>query len=143
MPRYASSARRRLDPILLVDDYDDARTVVRDALEAAGHAVVEAADGQQALNVLVDPNQRIGLIIMDLQMPVMDGWRFIELLNCYVRLSTIPIIVVTAATQPQLERITHEAVHACLQSPYELKTLLRLVDSALQLPGNSSSSETG
>jgi CheY-like chemotaxis protein len=142
MNRYASSARRRSDPILLVDDYDDARAVVRDAFEAAGYAVVEAANGQQALNVLVDPNQRIRLIIMDLQMPVMDGWRFIELVDSYVRLSTIPIIVVTAAPQPQLERITHKAVHACLQSPYELKTLLRLVDSALQAPDNSSS-DTG
>jgi CheY-like chemotaxis protein len=126
-----------------VDDYDDARTIVRDALEAAGYAVVEAANGQQALNVLVDPNQRMSLVIMDLQMPVMDGWRFIELLNCYVRLSTIPIIVVTAAPQPQLERIKHKAVHACLQTPYELKTLLTLVESALQSPNTASSSDTG
>jgi CheY-like chemotaxis protein len=114
-----------------VDDYDDARTSVREALEDAGHIVMEAANGQQALNLLVGPDQQVALIILDLQMPVMDGWRFIELLNCYVKLSTIPVIVVTAAPQPHLERISHKAVFGCLQAPYELRTLLEMINACL------------
>jgi CheY-like chemotaxis protein len=131
MSRSVSGARRRAGPILLVDDSDDARSAVRDALDEAGHVVIEAANGQQALNLLVAPEQYVALIIVDLQMPIMDGWRFIQLLSCYVRLSNIPIIVVTAATQPHLERITHKAVYGCLQAPYELEALLAMIDSCL------------
>jgi CheY-like chemotaxis protein len=131
MSRSVSGARRRAGPILLVDDADDARSAVRDALEEAGHVVIEAANGQQALNLLVAPEQYVALIILDLQMPIMDGWRFIELLSCYVKISTIPVIVVTAAPQPHLERIKHKAVYGCLQAPYELGTLLTMIDSCL------------
>ena len=63
---------------MLVDDYADARAVVREALEEAGHVVVEAVNGQEALNFLVSrQDERVALIVADLQMPVMDGWRFI------------------------------------------------------------------
>ena len=144
MSRQVSGARRRAGPILLVDDYDEARSAVRDALEEAGHVVIEAANGQQALNLLVAPEQYVALIILDLQMPVMDGWRFIELLSCYVKLSTIPVIVVTAAAQPHLERIKHKAIYGCLQAPYELGTLLKLVDSCLnQVPAKQDSGDSG
>jgi len=130
--RKTSSTRRRLGSILLVDDYADARAVVREALEEEGHVVVEAANGQEALNFLVSrQDERIALIVADLQMPVMDGWRFIELLNCYVKLSTIPVIIVTAAQDPHLERITHGAVFGCLQAPYQLDALLAMVETCL------------
>lgn len=130
MSRSVSSVRRRPGPILLVDDYDDARAGVRDALEEAGHSVIEAANGQQALNLLVSgPDKKVALIILDLQMPVMDGWRFIELLRCYIALSHIPILVVTAQEDPHLERVSHRGIIGCLRAPYEVETLLGLVDS--------------
>ena len=138
--RRVTSAVRRRGRILLVDDYDDARATVREALEEAGHEVVEAGNGQQALNVLVSRFERVDLIIVDLQMPVMDGWRFIGLLNCYVKLSTIPVIVVTAASDPHLERITHRAVLGCVRAPYELGTLMAMVEGSINpatAPGSS------
>jgi CheY-like chemotaxis protein len=142
MRRPVSGARKRAGPILLVDDYDDARATVREALEEAGYVAIEAADGQQALNYLVAGDLKISLIIVDLQMPVMDGWRLIELLNSYVRLSTIPVIVATAASQPHLERIKHAAVRGCLQAPYDLRTLVDLVDSCLYSVAEQSSADT-
>jgi two-component system, chemotaxis family, chemotaxis protein CheY len=144
MSRSVSSARRRVGPILLVDDYEDARTAVREALEDAGHVVIEAADGQQALNTLVSrAADRVALIILDLQMPVMDGWRFAELLRCYVGLSKIPIIIVTAAQNPNLGQIAHKAVFGCLQAPYELQELLDMVDACLDPDGHADASRGG
>jgi CheY-like chemotaxis protein len=137
-----SFTRRRVGPIVLVDDDDDARACAREALEAAGHAVIEAVNGQQALNFLVSrPNERVALIILDLQMPVMDGWRFIDLVRCYVGLSKIPILVVTAAPEPHLEQIEHKAVFGCIRAPYELRTLLEMVTACLDVDAQASAGE--
>jgi CheY-like chemotaxis protein len=134
--RRISSSRRRPGRILLVDDYDDARATVRETLEQAGYVVIDTANGQQALNFLVSNfDEPVALIIVDLQMPVMDGWQFIDLLKCYVKLSTIPIIVVTGQPDPQLERITHRAVHGCLRAPYTLEALMAMVAQCLKLDG--------
>ena len=130
--RWASTTRRRWGRILVVDDYDDARATMREALEEVGHVVIEARNGQEALNFLVSrPDERVSLIIADLQMPVMDGWRLIELLKCYVKLSTLPVIVATSAREPHLERITHRAVRGCLRAPYDMKALVDMVDECL------------
>jgi CheY-like chemotaxis protein len=134
--RSVSAIRRRVGPILVVDDYDDARTSVREALEDAGHTVIEADNGQQALNYLVArPAERPSLIVLDLQMPVMDGWRFIELIKCYVSLANIPIII-TTAQEPRLEQVTHRAVVGSLHAPYPLPKLVELVEQYVGVGSN-------
>lgn len=130
MSRSASSPARRIGPILLVDDYDDQRATVREALENAGYTVLEAANGQQALNTLVTRAERVALIILDLQMPVMDGWRLIELLRCYVGLASIPVIVVTA-NEPRLEQTQHQGIYGCLRAPYAIQVLIDMVDDCM------------
>jgi len=144
MARTLSSPVTRVGPILLVDDYDDARGLVREALENHGYRVVEAANGQQALNILVGRREeRIPLIILDLQMPVMDGWQLLELMRCYVGLSAIPVIVVTAQ-EPHRYRMRHAGVVACINSPYAMDDLIAAVDDCLarpRSPGSSVASE--
>jgi CheY-like chemotaxis protein len=128
----SSSGTRRIGSILLVDDYPDARAEVREALEELGHVVVEAENGQQALNYLVSRlDARVSLIVLDLQMPVMDGWRFLDLLRCYVKLAHIPVIIVTATPQPRLDEVVHRAVLGCLQAPYEMRQLVEMVEAAM------------
>src|SRR5258705_13897959 len=95
-PEPSSFARRRSGTILLVDDYADARATIRELLETNGHTVLEAANGQEALNLLVSRASSIGLIVLDLQMPVMDGRQFLKLLGNYVRLAHIPVVIVSA-----------------------------------------------
>jgi CheY-like chemotaxis protein len=62
--------------ILVVDDNDDLRGAMVVLLQSEGHAVIEAADGQLALDAL-SAGPRIGMIILDLMMPVMDGETFL------------------------------------------------------------------
>jgi CheY-like chemotaxis protein len=131
MARTISSPARRVGPILLVDDYDDARASVREALENGGYAVIEAGNGQQALNFLVSrPDERVALIVLDLQMPIMDGWQLLELLRCYVALSTIPVIIVTALG-PGAEGVRHAHVFGCIHAPYAIEKLLQMVDDCM------------
>lgn len=129
MTRSVSSPARRVGPILLVDDYEDARLSVREALEDNGYTVIEAADGKQALHLLVsEPNTQVGLILLDLQMPIMTGWQLLDLLRCYVKLASIPVIIVTAQ-DPKLDDLQHRRVFGCLRAPYELADLVEMVDA--------------
>jgi CheY-like chemotaxis protein len=129
MPEPGSFARRRADTVLLVDDYADARATLRDLLEENGHPVIEAANGQQALDILVSHNAaRIGLIVLDLQMPIMDGPQLINVLRNYVGLASIPVLVVSGHTG-QLAESERKRIVGCLQQPYDVKELLGVVNA--------------
>jgi CheY-like chemotaxis protein len=83
--------------ILVVDDDDDIREAMRDALEDEGYNVETASDGAQALDRLrAMPNEPC-LVLLDLMMPVMDGWTFLAERNQDPRLAGIPITIVSAA----------------------------------------------
>jgi CheY-like chemotaxis protein len=146
MARTHSSPVTRVGPILLVDDYDDARALVREALENHGYRVVEAANGQQALDFLVSRREeRVPLIILDLQMPIMDGWQLLELMRCYVGLSAIPVIVVTAL-EARREQMRHTGIVACIHAPYAMDDLIAAVDDCLlghRSPNSSVAGESG
>ena len=124
-----SVARRRQGSILLVDDYADARASVREVLEDRGHAVIEATNGQEALNLLVSmQGPQIGLIVLDLQMPVMDGWQFLKLLGNYVRLASIPVVIVSSFSGELADPGTKSVVGR-LQPPYDMDELVAIVDA--------------
>lgn len=129
MPTSGDFAQPRADTILLVDDYEDARATLRELLEEQGHPVLEAANGQQALDILVSQSsQRVGLIVLDLQMPVMDGHQFITSIRNYVGLADIPVLVVSGHTG-QLGESERKRIVGCLQRPYNRDELLGVVNA--------------
>lgn len=128
MGRPISFTRRRSGLVLLVDDYDESRETIREALEAGGHQVLEARNGQEALDVLTaEPRYPVGMIILDLQMPIMDGWEFLRLLGKYLGLANIPVLIVSAHPA-HLDQVTHRAIVGCLHPPYELDELVSMVN---------------
>lgn len=129
MPEPGSVARRRRGPILVVDDYADARATIREALEERGREVLEASNGHEALNLLASSRGAlVALIVLDLQMPVMDGWQFLGLLRNYVRLASIPVLIVSGHVA-QLDEPTRKRVIGCIQVPYSVDELVALVDA--------------
>jgi two-component system cell cycle response regulator DivK len=79
--------------VLLVDDYADAREMYTEYLEFSGFDVVEAANGMQALQRAVDTAPDI--ILMDLSLPVMDGWEATRRLKADHRTAAIPVVALT------------------------------------------------
>ena len=77
--------------LLVVDDDADIRELVRELLERAGHEVVEAAEGAEALRVFYA--ERPDLVMLDVSMPVLDGWQTLERIR---ELSEVPVVMLTA-----------------------------------------------
>lgn len=79
--------------VLLVDDYPDAREMYSEYLKFSGFDVVEAANGLEALQRAIDSTPDI--ILMDLSLPVMDGWEATRRLKADPRTSSIPVVALT------------------------------------------------
>jgi CheY-like chemotaxis protein len=109
--------------ILVVDDDDDLRSAVTDALEGSGYAVEAHADGRGALTSL-QRGYRPDLILMDLMMPVMSGWEMRNELQADPALAAIPLVVMTAL-QASDERVAGMKV---LHKPFRLDTLIEVVE---------------
>jgi CheY-like chemotaxis protein len=111
--------------VLVVEDEDDSRESLRDVLELAGYRVHTAANGQEALDQLGElADQPCIVMLLDLFMPVMDGWQVVDQLRTAGRLDKIKILVTTSAA--------HRAPGGVpvFQKPLSLPKLLRAVEAA-------------
>jgi signal transduction histidine kinase/DNA-binding response OmpR family regulator len=99
--RFAATTREAV--VLVVDDSADVRAVVRATVEKAGLKTVEAENGQAALDWLTK-NPAPALVLLDLMMPVMDGFTFLEQVKHVPALSQVPIVVLTAKDLTEAER---------------------------------------
>jgi CheY-like chemotaxis protein len=82
--------------VLVVEDEQELREMMRDALELNGYAVVTAEHGQDALDK-IGGIESLCLVILDLLMPVMNGWDFVEKMRQRAELASIPIVVHSSA----------------------------------------------
>jgi CheY-like chemotaxis protein len=111
------------EPILVIEDNDDVRDMMAVTLELEGHRVVTASNGREALYLLhhgVEPC----MILLDLMMPVMNGWEFQKAIAREPQLRDIPIVVVSA-TGNDVDG-THPA--AVLPKPIDVDQLLNVVE---------------
>ena len=84
--------------IMIVDDSKTDRTIMRKALEPLGVTLVEAADGQEALNTLKAGEQHFDAMLIDIEMPRMDGYTLATEIKKYNRYKNLPLIAVTSRT---------------------------------------------
>lgn len=103
-----------MSSIMIVDDDEDIRTTLADMLEDDGHEVVRAENGQRALEAL-RAGVRPCLILLDLMMPVMDGWAFRAAQQQDPELASIPVVAITAAGKPVASSIDATEV---IQKPF-------------------------
>ena len=109
--------------ILVVEDQEDNRQILRDLLNSAGFEMVEAEDGQQALVAAAE--HRPDLILMDIQLPILDGYEATRRIKANPELKAIPIIVVTSYALSGDEGKAREAgCDAYVTKPYSPRQLL-------------------
>ena len=115
--------------ILVVDDNEDMRHMVVKVLEREGHSVREARDGRAALEALAEPKPPT-LILLDLMMPRMNGWEFLESAQKDPRLAGHPHRIVTMSAVDESQNIEQRPkfeVDDSIQKPVSLKKLMSVV----------------
>ena len=119
--------------ILVVEDQEDNRQILRDLLTSAGFEVIEAADGETGLAAAAV--HRPDLILMDIQLPGLDGYEATRRLKADAVLHTIPIIVVTSyALDGDPDKARAAGCDAYISKPYSPRQLLAKVREYLSSP---------
>jgi DNA-binding response OmpR family regulator len=122
--------------ILIVDDEPDLRSVLRFGLEAAGFEVLEASDGEQGLKVACE--QLPDLIVLDLMLPRMDGYKVCRALKFDDRYRQIPVFILSARSGDTDRRLALElGADAFVTKPYDMKDLLSRIGERLQRASRS------
>ncbi|MBN9387613.1 MAG: response regulator [Chloroflexi bacterium] len=127
--------------ILVIDDDIEIRQFLKAALTSEGWGVQEAANGKEALDYLnQNPPGTYSLIFLDMQMPILDGWRFLPLYRQYQQElkndSKAPVIVMTAAMT--ISRYANQIqADDYLPKPFDLTNLLSILKKHLSFPYNS------
>ncbi len=115
--------------ILVVDDEIRLRKLVKDFLVKKGYLVLEAANGEEAVDIFYD-NKEIALIILDVMMPKMDGWETCREIRA---VSKVPIIMLTAKSDEKDELLGFElGVDEYISKPFSPKILVARVEAILR-----------
>ena len=124
--------------ILVVDDESRMRKLVKDFLLKKDFEVLEAADGEEAVDIFFE-NKDIDLIILDIMMPKMDGWEVCKEIRQY---SKVPIIMLTAETDERDELQGFDlGVDEYIAKPFSPKILVARVEAILRRSGSAQVSE--
>ena len=115
--------------ILVVDDESRMRKLVKDFLAQKQYKVLEAADGEEALTVFEENQNKINLILLDVMMPKLDGWSVLRQIR---QKSKVPIIMLTARGEEQDELFGFElGVDEYISKPFSPKILVARVEAIL------------
>jgi two-component system cell cycle response regulator DivK len=115
--------------ILIADDHEDNRELLRLLLAGAGYDVREARDGNECLTFA--QNEPPDLIVMDLSMPVMDGWGVLRELKADERTQAIPCMAVTAHADFGKNEALETGFSAYVAKPYAGENLLKTIETVL------------
>jgi CheY-like chemotaxis protein len=113
--------------IMLVEDDGDVSEAIASCLADYGYEVVIASNGQEALDKLRQSTPRPNLILLDLMMPVMDGWEFRAEQAADPALAGVPVVLLSAQTNVR-EAADKMSAAGWLKKPIELEALLKVVE---------------
>ena len=116
--------------ILIVDDESRMRKLIKDFLVAKGYNILEAEDGEKALQTFEENSEKISLILLDVMMPKLDGWSVLRQIR---QKSKVPIIMLTARGEEQDELFGFElGVDEYISKPFSPKILVARAEAILK-----------
>jgi DNA-binding response OmpR family regulator len=119
--------------ILVVDDEADLVSVLRFGLEVEGFEVISASDGEQGLSLARERSP--ALMLLDLMLPKLDGYKVCRALKFDERYRTMPIFILSARSGDDDRRLALEmGADAFITKPYEMRELVARIRARLQLP---------
>jgi DNA-binding response OmpR family regulator len=119
--------------ILIIDDEADLVSVLRFGLEVEGFEVISAADGEEGLRMARE--RQPSLILLDLMLPKLDGYKVCRALKFDERYKSLPIFILSARSGEQDRKLALEmGADVFLTKPYEMKDLVTRIRTRLGLP---------
>ena len=116
--------------ILIVDDETRMRKLIRDFLTAKNYKILEAKDGEEALEVFETNKEKIKMVLLDVMMPKVDGWTVLRKIR---QESKVPVIMLTARAEEQDELFGFElGVDEYISKPFSPKILVARVEAILK-----------
>ena len=116
--------------VLVVDDESRMRKLIRDFLAQKGYSILEAQDGEEALKVFEENKNKIGIILLDVMMPKLDGGSVLRQIR---QTSNVPIIMLTARGEEQDELFGFElGVDEYISKPFSPKILVARVEAIIK-----------
>ena len=131
-PKFIVWGMRKMPDItvLVVDDESRMRKLIKDFLMQKGYGILEAGDGEEALTVFEENQNKINLILLDVMMPKLDGWSVLRQIR---QTSKVPIIMLTARGEEQDELFGFElGVDEYISKPFSPKILVARVEAILK-----------
>jgi DNA-binding response OmpR family regulator len=113
-------------PVLIVEDDADLREMMAQLLTLEGFKAATVANGREALEYLHANDHKPDVILLDLMMPVMDGWEFRRKMQADPDVADVPVIVLSALDQARVSGVPADAF---LKKPLDFDRLLKLVRS--------------
>ena len=119
-----------MSKILIVEDNDKNMKLVRDILRHRGHATLEAVTGSEGVRMAVE--HQPDLILMDIQLPDIDGIRALQLIREHAALQATPVLAVTASVMPEDQhKIASSGFDGFISKPISIKPFLEAVENFL------------
>ena len=116
--------------VLIVDDESSMRKLIKDFLMQKNYKILEAGDGEEALKVFEENQNKISVILLDVMMPKLDGWSVLRQIR---QTSKVPIIMLTARGEEQDELFGFElGVDEYISKPFSPKILVARVEALLK-----------
>ena len=116
--------------IMVVEDYDDTRMLLKQGLEMLGYSVLEASNGQEAVDIA--DRERPDLILMDLDLPILDGIAATQRIRQQEHMESVPIVAVTAYPLSYSRvKAFAKGCNEYMPKPIDLSELARVVNRYL------------
>jgi two-component system chemotaxis response regulator CheY len=117
--------------IVIVEDFNTSRQIIKKVLEKLGHLVEEAADGREALKFF--DGTKVDLVISDYNMPNMNGAELVRYIRGIAKYQYIPILMLSTETNAAKQQAAKEAkITGWIRKPFEMDSFKKIIEKVLQ-----------